>query len=216
MARLKRPQWQVEERRQKIFQATLELFDREGFQEVSMRKIAQRARCSPTTIYNYYPSKDSLYLDVLKRGFEILYDLLSQQPSAENPLQTIRRFTQTFLWFSQEYPHYYDLMFSWPVPKFLDYVGTPLQDKAWEEKAVALRSLTLLEDVITQGVIQGLFRQNLDVAAQGRLLLGLCHGIIALHRAHIWPELDTEFPELYHTAVENFLAGLLANPSEGL
>lgn len=213
MARTKRPEWQVEERRQKIFQAALELFDQEGFQQVSMRKIAQQVHCSPTSIYNYYANKDSLYLDILKRGFEILYDLLAQQPPEENPLLILRRFTQTFLWFSQEYPHYYDLMFSWPVPKYLDYVGTNLQNKAWEEKTIALRSLRLLQDVITQGIKLGLFRPSLDAAAQARFLFGLCHGIIALHRAHIWPELDTEFHELYRAAVEDFLTGLLANPS---
>lgn len=215
MPRTKRPAWLVEETKSMIFQAALELFNGEGYQEVSMRKIAGKAGCSATTIYNYYPNKDALYLNILKRGFEILLELLESHPRENlDPVQTLRRFTQTFFWFSQEYPRYYDLMFSSPVPKYLDYVGTGMEEQARDEKIVALRNLTLLQEVLEEGRRRGSLRHDLDAAGQARFLFGLCHGIISLHRSHIWPELGVDFQGLYSEAVENFLSNIMEGGSD--
>lgn len=133
--RIKRPEWQVEQTRDKIRQAALELFRLQGFQEVTMRKIARRAGFSPTAIYLYYPAKDALYLEILKDGFENLLRFLQTETDPMlPPVERIRCYTQVYLKFSQEYSNHYDLMFSYPVPKYLDYVGTEMEHLAWDEK----------------------------------------------------------------------------------
>jgi AcrR family transcriptional regulator len=50
-----------EQLRRKIFDAASELFAQEGYQNVSMRKIAERIEYSPTTIYLYFKDKNELF-----------------------------------------------------------------------------------------------------------------------------------------------------------
>ncbi|NQF13714.1 TetR/AcrR family transcriptional regulator [Brevibacillus sp. HB1.3] len=48
-----------------IYSAALQLFSRHGFQKVSVNEIAQNAKVSPATIYNYFGTKEQLYADML-------------------------------------------------------------------------------------------------------------------------------------------------------
>lgn len=208
MARPKRPAWRVEQVKNKIFQATLELFNKHGYDAVTIRKIARRAGCSPATIYNYYSDKDALYLDILAEGFAILHGLLQAQPRAADPLQTIRGYTAVFYRFSLDHPYYYDIMFSFHVPKYLDYTGTAAEETAFAEKAVALKNMELLLDALGEFYRGGPAYEEEDPGAltkKALALLGLCHGIISLHRSGIWAELDVDFSTLYFSAVDDFL-----------
>ncbi|KMZ43592.1 MULTISPECIES: TetR/AcrR family transcriptional regulator [Bacillales] len=48
-----------------IYSAALQLFSKHGFQKVSVNEIAQNAKVSPATIYNYFGTKEQLYADML-------------------------------------------------------------------------------------------------------------------------------------------------------
>ncbi len=211
MARPKRPAWQVKQAKNRIFQATLELFNKQGYESVSIRKIARRAGCSPATIYNYYRDKDALYLDILTEGFAILHRLFMTVPCTAAPLQRLREYTAIFYQFSLDYPYYYDIMFSFYVPKYLDYAGTPAEKAAFAEKEVALKNVELLLEALDDlyrgcpvaSVFPGVVTNN------AHALLALCHGLVSLHRSGIWAELDTDFSALYFRAVDGFLQNLV-------
>lgn len=210
MARPKRPAWQVERAQKKIFHAALELFNRHGFDAVTIRRIARRTGCSPATIYNYYTDKDALYLDILTEGFNILYRLLSAKLGIADPLQRIRGYAAVFYHFSLDYPYYYDLMFSFHVPKYLDYTGTPAEAAAFAEKAVALKNVELLFEAFAEFYGENSVPGEIpaDINRKTLALLGLCHGIISLHRSGIWAELDADIEALYFSTVDDFLQRL--------
>lgn len=50
---------------QQIFSSSFELFSKYGFQKVSVNEIAENAKVSPATIYNYFGTKEQLYADML-------------------------------------------------------------------------------------------------------------------------------------------------------
>ncbi|MGZ7443584.1 TetR/AcrR family transcriptional regulator [Paenibacillus sp. TH7-28] len=50
---------------QQIFEVSFQLFSKHGFQKVSVNEIAQKAKVSPATIYNYFGTKERLYADML-------------------------------------------------------------------------------------------------------------------------------------------------------
>ena len=58
------PQRQALEMRAKIQSAALTLFNREGFENVSVEEIAQMVGCSVGNIYHYFKSKDELAIRV--------------------------------------------------------------------------------------------------------------------------------------------------------
>lgn len=55
-----------DDKKKAIIQAALELFDQYGFEKVSMTDIAEKARVSRATIYNFFDSKDNLRRIIIK------------------------------------------------------------------------------------------------------------------------------------------------------
>jgi AcrR family transcriptional regulator len=53
---------------EKIFQAALELFQTEGFENATMRDIARSAGVATGAAYYYYPSKDAIVMDFYSRA----------------------------------------------------------------------------------------------------------------------------------------------------
>lgn len=54
----------------KIRESAWRMFDRYGFQKVSVKEIAKEAKVSQVTIYNYYGTKTKLIIDVLMHVFD--------------------------------------------------------------------------------------------------------------------------------------------------
>ena len=49
-----------------------ELFLAEGYQNVSIRKIAERIEYNPAALYSYFPSKDDIFFAIAEEGFRAL------------------------------------------------------------------------------------------------------------------------------------------------
>lgn len=200
----------MEQAKARILDAALALFRRLDYGQVSIRKVAAKAGCSPATIYNYYPSKDALYLDVLKSGFEILLASFRAGADLNRPLESIRELARRLWRFSLDYPAYYDLMFTLPVPKYLDYVGTDMERAAAEEKAVAVANLDLAQSLVEAAVAKGELAPTLDPRAAALLLMSAAHGVISLHRSGVMAEIDAAGEETYLSVVEGLLTALAA------
>ena len=56
-----------------ILDAARDLFVAEGYQNVSIRKIADRIEYSPAAIYSYFPSKDDIFFALAEEGFHLLF-----------------------------------------------------------------------------------------------------------------------------------------------
>lgn len=68
---------QAMEMRSRIQAVALDLFDRDGFENVSVEQIAQAAGCSVGNIYHYFKSKDELIIQVTS-SVDAQYELLEQ------------------------------------------------------------------------------------------------------------------------------------------
>jgi AcrR family transcriptional regulator len=71
---------------EKIFQAALELFRTQGFENATMRDIAQSAGVATGAAYYYYPSKDAIVLDFYRRASE------EMEPKIEQAVTGIAKF----------------------------------------------------------------------------------------------------------------------------
>ncbi|MCC6857465.1 MAG: helix-turn-helix transcriptional regulator, partial [Bryobacterales bacterium] len=58
--------------RDRILDAARDLFLREGFEGVSVRRIAERAGCSPGMLYHFFTSKELLLARLVESTFEKL------------------------------------------------------------------------------------------------------------------------------------------------
>jgi AcrR family transcriptional regulator len=97
--------------RRSILDAARDLFVTEGFQNVSIRKIAERIEYSPAAIYSYFPSKDDIFYALAEEGFRLLGDPADVSAHGRTALERVRAIFWRLYEFSREHPQYFALMF---------------------------------------------------------------------------------------------------------
>src|SRR5579862_8095888 len=94
--------------RRAILDAARDLFVSEGYQNVSLRKIAERIEYSPAAIYGYFSSKDDIFFALAEEGFRLLGDAQSAEAAdarqALPPLERLRAIFWRFYEFSRQHP----------------------------------------------------------------------------------------------------------------
>ncbi|MBR1708350.1 MAG: TetR/AcrR family transcriptional regulator [Clostridia bacterium] len=61
---------QIDERQQEIVNACRDLFDEGGYDAVSFRTIGEKTSFSRPSIYNYYTTKEEVFLDLIRQEYE--------------------------------------------------------------------------------------------------------------------------------------------------
>jgi len=151
MPRPKRSFAEIGAIKKQILEEALRLMNHHGFDGFSMRKLGSRLGVSAKTIYNYYQNKDELYLSILTRGFEQLLDRVSNAFLIHtSPTERLKAMGGQYLTFGLEHANIYNLMFTWHVPKFKDYIGTPMEPAARFELETALK----VSDIFIQAIKQ--------------------------------------------------------------
>jgi len=141
---------EIDSTRIRILDTALDIIIEEGFNNLSVRKIASHLGITATTIYNYYTNKDEINLMIRIRGFEKLYDLLTERSAPFNNIEDkFKIMIRGYIEFGLTYPSYYDIMFNLHTPKYLDYVGTDIEPLAHTEKQNALKCLALFMEPIS-------------------------------------------------------------------
>src|SRR5229473_3358520 len=99
--------------RRSILDAARDLFVRDGYENVSIRKIAERIEYSPAAIYGYFPSKDDIFFALAEEGFRLLYGDRASFTALDAlpPLERIRAIFSRLYQYSCEHPQYFALMF---------------------------------------------------------------------------------------------------------
>lgn len=96
-----------------ILDAARELFVTHGYEEVSIRKIADRIEYSPAAIYGYFPSKDDIFFALAEEGFRLLFSRGEgiPAPTTGDPADVLRTIFWRYYEFSKTHPAYFSLMF---------------------------------------------------------------------------------------------------------
>lgn len=95
-----------------ILDAARHLITREGHRDVSMRMIARAVGCSVSSIYLYFPNKDSLIHTLIYEGFERWYEetlAISRLPVT--PLERVEALSRRYIEFGLENPEWYEVMY---------------------------------------------------------------------------------------------------------
>lgn len=100
-----------QEMRRQVLDAAMHLFVEEGYDKVSVRKIADQIGYSPGTIYLYFKDKDDIFYHLHEEGFERLIARQQEAMAAEDPVERLRKMGEAYVRFALENPEYYELMF---------------------------------------------------------------------------------------------------------
>lgn len=60
------------QREDRIFNSALQLFNKKGFSQTTMKDIAEKAQLGVGTLYNYFPSKNDLLLEIMEKKIDQL------------------------------------------------------------------------------------------------------------------------------------------------
>jgi AcrR family transcriptional regulator len=131
MPRAARSLEEVEEVKEKIIEHAIELMAKHGFQGFSMTKLAAPLGIAAKTIYNYFQCKDELYLRIITKGFDDVYGGAREcYKNHERPQDRLEAMVRAFIDFGIQYTNVYNLMYTWHVPNYGHYIGTPMEPAA--------------------------------------------------------------------------------------
>lgn len=94
----------VAAKKQAILEAGLELFSQYGIHGTSIERVAERAEVSKTNLLYYYPSKEALYVAVLKQILDIWLAPLRAFREDLEPLVAIGEYIRLKLEVSRDFP----------------------------------------------------------------------------------------------------------------
>jgi AcrR family transcriptional regulator len=192
--------------RKKILDAARQLFEAEGYDKVTMRRIAEAIEYSPTTIYLHFEDKDDLVRALCHEDFGRLLEALSLLPPAADPVETIRQLGRAYVGFAVDNPNHFRFMFMSAHPKDETFGPT---DPGW-------RSFGALLEAVKHAIEAGRLRP-MDPLTAAQVLWMNVHGIaaalVAMPPAQ-WPH-GPAAPDLVEQVIENGIRGLLADPTRG-
>ncbi len=179
----------IENTRERILDTALHIIIEEGFNNLSLRKIASRLGVTATTIYNYYTNKDEINLMIRIRGFEKLYDLLIKRSAHLNNMENrFKAMILAYIEFGLTNPSYYDIMFNLHTPKYLDYVGTDIEPLAHTEKQNALKCLSLFMEPLNNYISAKGKKKYHFILYQVIKFWSDLHGLITLNNSRLFHE----------------------------
>ena len=188
-----------------LFRSARELFVAEGFQNVSIRKIAERIEYSPAAIYGYFPSKDDIFFALAEEGLRLLGDPgeVRTDPRLKDatPLERVRAVFWRLYEFSREQPQYFALI-------FVDRT-VPRISREYERFSFARNNKQQIIEELEAGVAAGALPKGLNAAAAMRTLMVGIVGVAVLRLSdRLSPDEDAD---LVASDVLNLtLAGLRA------
>jgi AcrR family transcriptional regulator len=159
--------------RRAILDAARDLFVRDGYRNVSIRKIAERIEYSPGAIYLYFASKDDIFFALAEEGFRLLYgDRASYTFVHLAPVERIRAIFFRLYQYSREHPQYFALMF---VDRSVPRIG-----REYERFAFVRELKQYLVEQVRACVDAGVFRADLQPDAVFRLLTTCILGVAVM------------------------------------
>lgn len=158
--------------KREIMDAARELFVAEGYENVSMRKIANKIEYSPTTIYLYFKDKSELFFLITEETFSDLNKVFESIKKKHNdPVITVRELGRAYIHFGLKHPNDYRITFMTPLG--LTSAEEPFEGSTGE------RAFNYLRDGVAECVKQKKFRK-VDVDAASQSLWAAMHGVTSL------------------------------------
>jgi AcrR family transcriptional regulator len=187
--------------RRGMLDAARDLFVEEGYDRVSMRKIAERIEYSPAAIYGYFPGKADIFFALAEEGFDLLHATATAEPESDDPLETLRSRLLGFYEFSKAHPEYFALMFlDRTVPRLQEEYGQFERFAALRERAAA---------TVRRCIDAGVFPPSLDAMSAFVVLVTAVKGAAVTRACHRHSRAD-DTDALARDIIEAVITGLRA------
>jgi AcrR family transcriptional regulator len=156
-----------------ILDASMKLFVDEGFDNVTIRRIADLIEYSPTTVYLYFKDKNEILYNLHELGFQKLGVMNQNLVEIGNPITRLHKMGENYIEFGLANPEFYDVMFIQRAPM---EVLAEMKNCDWTYGESALNALKLtIEEAMSKGLIK---TASPYAVAMG--IWGMMHGLVSL------------------------------------
>ena len=168
--------------RDQIRDTARDLFAREGYESVSMRRIGSEVGCSPMAIYRHYENKEELLLSICEETFQHMIRLLDETRKGPGTrLEILRRCVRTILDFHISHPNHYKVTFMTVLPP------GPV---AGRKVAIGQRVMDRLRAGVRECAEENELNVDVEMTAQiiRVAIHGLASSLITLGQCYPWKE----------------------------
>ncbi len=158
------------ELRAETLSAARKLIQEEGYQGLTIRKLAQRMECSPMALYSYFADKQALLTALALEGYEKVAKRFDSAVHRD-PLNAVRKILLDYIAYAEENPNEYRILFL-----SVETLGEiELSREDLQERNPAFGALfKRVEACIKAGVLQG------EAFAVSTVLWTAAHGAASL------------------------------------
>jgi AcrR family transcriptional regulator len=162
-----RKEREKERRRKDIIDTAEKLFFKNGYENITMADIAEKAELARSTLYLYFKNKKEIYLAISFRGTEILNRMFKEYyKKGETGIEKVKMLMNAFYKFYKEYPDYYDV--NWSSYKVsLDYDASKIE----EIKKIRIEGFSLFKKALQEGIEDKSIRYNIDPVKSNLVLV---------------------------------------------
>ncbi|MGC4068140.1 MAG: TetR/AcrR family transcriptional regulator [Polyangiaceae bacterium] len=161
--------------REAILDAAERVFLTDGFQSAKMVDVAEATGVSVGTLYNYYDSKEAVFMALVERHRTRYFDMLCASFATEDPIQQLRELVGRSLDFVEKNGALFAIYLRSTTP-ILDGAMrcTPAINPAEDND----RYLTLLGQLLTRGIEAGKLRNDIPIDELVWTLHSLMHAAV--------------------------------------
>lgn len=174
MGAAERREREKSEFRDLVLRAARKIVAKEGFDALSMRKIAEAIEYAPGTIYLYFESRDAIAQELCARGFTELLQAFAPAAAIRDPIERLREIGKRYIQFGIERQETYRLIFM-EDPKFSE---TVFNQK--DENSPGHLALNFLVEAFEELRAQKRLRVDADSNTLAEATWAAMHGIVSL------------------------------------
>ena len=166
-----RKERQKKEVRDSILQSAWKLVHEEGWQNLSIRRIADAIEYSVPVVYDHFENKEAILTVFNRRGFQLLGDeIRSAKGMKSEPRQQLEAIAFAYWDFAFKHKEYYQLMFGLGMPSCEELANVP--------ELIAF--IEVIGSTIGQIVKEG-NNKDADVQLKVRSFWSMIHGLVSIN-----------------------------------
>jgi AcrR family transcriptional regulator len=189
--------------REEILAAARDIFVHEGYDGLSMRRVADKIEYSPTAIYLHFKDKSELVFSLCQESFARLNQQMQSLLNDEaDPMARLRKGLRTYVDFGLRNPWHYLVAFVVPH----DHSDPSEYERYTSAESNGMQAFAVLQGSVEECVQRGLLKR-VDANVASRTLWAAVHGITSLLLVHEkFPWGDKQ--KLIDTVIDSMIDGL--------